>query len=104
MTIKFDHKEGEVEPLIKFCRRETDRLRSRTKIIIGPSRTVIHDFNRDTMELAELTFRDPALEALLKDLGVVYDTKALKSAAAEGREVEYPLSARYPWAWDRVMG
>ncbi len=90
--------------LIRFCRRETDRLRSLTKIIIGPGRTVIHDINRDTMELAGLTYGDPALEALLKDLGAVYDIEALKSAAAEGREAAFPLSARYPWAWERVMG
>ena len=56
------------------------------------------------MELEGLTFGDPALEALLRDLGVVYDLEALKSAAAEGRGVEYPLSARYPWAWERVSG
>ena len=104
MTIKFDHKPGEVEPLIKFCRKETDRLRSLTKIIIGPGKTIIQDINRDTMELAGLTFGDPALEALLKDLGVVYDLDVLKTAAAEGRTVEYPLSARYPWAWERVSG
>ena len=104
MTITFDHKPGEVEPVIRFFRRETDRLRSLTKVIISPEKTVIQDINRDTMEFVRLTFGDPALQALLTDLEVVYDLEVLKSAATEGRTVEYPLSARYPWAWERVSG
>lgn len=104
MTIRFDYKPGEVEPVIKFFRRESDRLRSLTKIVISPGKTVIHDINRDTMEFAGLTFGDPALEALLRELEVVYDAAALARAAAEGREVEYPLSARFPWGWERVSG
>ena len=104
MTITFDHKPGEVEPVIRFFRRESSRLRFLTKVIISPEKTVIQDINRDTMEFAGLTFGDPALEALLTDLEVVYDLEVLKAAAAEGRTVEYPLSARYPWAWERVSG
>jgi len=104
LTIHFEHKLGEVEPVIKFFRRESDRLRALTKIVISPGKTVIHDINRDTMEFAGLSFGDPALEALLKDLEVVYEASALARAAAEGRSVEYPLSARFPWGWERVSG
>ena len=104
MTITLHHKLGEVESVIRFFRRETDRLRSLTKVIISPDKTVIKDINRDTMEFIGLTFGDPALEALLTDLEVVYDLEVLKAAGAEGRTVEYPLSARYPWAWERVSG
>jgi hypothetical protein len=104
VTIKLNHTLGEVEPVIKFFRREADRLRSLTKVVISPARTVIHDINRDTMEFTGLTFGDPALEALLKELGVMYSVEDLRRAAAEGREVEYPLSARFPWGWERVSG
>ena len=104
MTIAFDHKPGEVEAVIRFFRRETDRLRSLTKVIISPVKRVVQDINRDAMEFVGLTFNDPALEALLTDLEVVYDLEVLKAAGAEGRTVEYPLSARYPWAWERVSG
>jgi hypothetical protein len=104
VTITFDHKPGEVEPVIRFFRRETDRLRSLTKVIISPDETVVQDINRDAMEFVGLTFNDPALEALLTDLEVVYDLEVLMAAGAEGRTVEYPLSARYPWAWERVSG
>ena len=104
MTIKFDYNPGEVVAVIRFFRRESDRLRSLTKVVISPGKTVIHDINRDTMEFAGLTFGDPALEALLKELEVIYDAGALERAAAAGREVEYPLSARFPWGWERVSG
>ena len=104
MTIRFDHKPGEVEPVVQFFRRESGRLRFLAKVFITPVKTIIQDINRDTMEFEGLTYGDPALEALLADLEVVYDAEALKAAAAEGRTVEYPLSARYPWAWERVSG
>jgi hypothetical protein len=104
VTIQYNHTAGETEPAIKFFRRQADRLRSLTKVVISPDKTVIHDINRGTMEYTGLTFGDPALEALLKELGVVYEAEGLKRAAAEGREVEYPLSARFPWGWERVSG
>jgi len=104
VTIHFDHKPGDVDGLVKFFRREVDHLRSLTKIIIRPEKTLIQDINRDTMEFAGLTFGDPALEVLLRELQVVYDAEALRRAAAESREVEYPLSARFPWGWERVSG
>ena len=104
MTISLHHRPGEVEPVIRFFRRETDRLRSLTKVIISPEKTVVQDINRDTMEFIGLTFGDTALEALLTDLEVAFDLEVLKAAGAEGRTVEYPLSARYPWAWERVSG
>lgn len=104
MTIEFIHKPGEVESVVQFFRRESGRLRFLTKVFICPGKTIIQDINRDTMEFVGLTFGDPALEALLTDLEVVFDLEVLKAAAAAGRTVEYPLSARYPWAWERVSG
>lgn len=104
MTISYHHKPGEAESVIRFFRREADRLRSLAKIVVGPSRTVIHDINRDTMEFVGLGVGDPELEALLKELGVMYQAAMLQQAATEGREVEYPLSARFPWGRERVSG
>jgi hypothetical protein len=104
MKIMFNHTPGAVDSAVKFFRRESDRLRSLTKVVISPDKTVIYDINRDTMEFAGLTLGDPALEALLKELGVIYSVDDLQRAAAEGREVEYPLSARFPWGWERVSG
>lgn len=104
VTVKFSYNPGEVEQVVQFFRRESGRLRFLTKVVISPDKTTIQDINRDTMEFVGLTYGDPALEALLADLEVVYDAESLKTAAAESRTVEYPLSARYPWAWERVSG
>ncbi len=102
--ISYQHHPGETQPLVQFFRRESAGMRSLTRVVISPEKTVIYDVNRNAMEFLGLTFGDPALETLLSELGVVYDADILKKLGAEGRTVEYPVSARYPWGWDRVMG
>ena len=102
--ILFEHTPGEVQTLVQFFRRESPCLRSLTRVVITPQKTVVHDVNHDCMEINGLTFGDPALEALLEELGVVYDSDLLKKSGAEGRTIEYPVSARFPWGWERVSG
>jgi len=102
--ISFQHIPGEVHTLVQFFRRESPRLRSLTRVVITPQKTVVHDVNHDFMEINGLTFGDPALEALLEELGVVYDADLLRKFGAEGRSTEYPVSARFPWGWERVSG
>jgi hypothetical protein len=104
LTLSFKHRAGDADAAIQFFRRESGRLRFLNKVIIAPDRTIVQDINRDSMEFIGLTYGDPALEALLADLEVIFDAEALRAAGAEGRTVEYPLSARYPWAWERVSG
>lgn len=55
MTIQFEHIPGEVEPIILLLRREADRVRQLTKVIIALVKMVIQDFNRDRMEFEGLT-------------------------------------------------
>jgi hypothetical protein len=102
--ICFQHKPGDTQALVQFFRRESAGLRSLTRVVITPQKTEVHDINCDFLEFGELTFGDPALEALLEELGVVYDAEVLKKCGAEGRSVEYPISARFPWGWERVSG
>jgi hypothetical protein len=102
--IVYQHEVGQTQPLIQFFRRESSRLRTLTRVVIGPEKTVVYDINRDAMEFQGLSYGDPALEALLSELGVVFDSDILKKFGAEGRTVEYPVSARYPWGWERVSG
>ena len=102
--ISYEHIPGETQALVQFFRRESARLRSLARVVISPGKTEVHDVNRDIMEFAGLTFGDPALEALLEELGVVYDAEILRKCGAEGRSVEYPISARFPWGWERVSG
>ena len=90
--------------VVQAFRRESSRLRSLTKVVIGPAKTVIYDINRDTMEFEGLGFGAPALEGLLRELGVICNAQSLDRAAAEGRDAEFSLSARFPWGWERVSG
>jgi hypothetical protein len=87
--------------LIQFFRREKDRLRSLRKLVISPERTVLWDVNRDRLEFPGLTYGAPALEALLRELGVVFQPQAVRDPAA--RVTEFDLSVRHPWGEDRVM-
>ena len=102
--ISYQHHSGETQSLVQFFRRESAQMRSLTHVVISPEKTVVYDVNRNAMEFLGLTFGDAALETLLSELGVVYDADILKKLGTEGRTVEYPVSARYPWGWDRVMG
>jgi len=69
MVTTFHHDPVEIDSVIQTWRRESSRLRSLTKVVVGPTKTVIHDVNRDTLEFVGLTFGDPALERLLRELG-----------------------------------
>lgn len=102
--VSYQHRPGDTQALVQFFRRESAGLRSLTRVVITPQKTEVHDINRDFMEFAGLTFGDPALDALLEELGVVYDAEVLRKCGADGGRVEYPISARFPWGWERVSG
>src|SRR5438105_983068 len=57
--------------LIQFFRREVDKLRALKKVVISRERTVVKDVNGDEIEFPGLTYGRPALDDLLRDLGVV---------------------------------
>ena len=104
MVITINSEPDDPGSVVQAFRRESGRLRSLTKVVIGPAKTVIQDINRDTMEFEGLGFGASALQALLRELGVVCEAQVLQRAAAEGHDVEFPLSARFPWGWERVSG
>jgi len=89
--------------LIQFFRREARQLRILRKLIVSQEKTVVLDVNRDGIEFPGLTFDSPALERLLKDLGVVYSREALNEAAASlGSVREFGLGAVWTWGHDSV--
>ncbi len=102
--IPYKHTLGEVQPLPQFFRRESATMRSLARMAIYARQTAVYDTNRNAMEFQGLTFGDPPLEFLLAELGVVYDVGMLKPLGTQGWTHEYPVSARYPWGRDRVMG
>jgi hypothetical protein len=90
--------------LIQFLRREEGNLRSLRKLIITHEKTTIYDVNRDGIEFPGLTYGCTALDELLRELGVVFNSKTLHNAAAtpDGTK-EFLLTARWTWGHDRVL-
>lgn len=102
--ISYKHTPGEVQPLPQFFRRESATMRSLARMAIYPRQTAVYDTNRNAMEFQGLIFGEPVSEFLLAELGVVHYVDILKPLGTQGWTLEYPVSARYPWGRDRVMG
>jgi hypothetical protein len=90
--------------LTQFFRREAPGLKTLRKLVISPEKTVIIDINGDRIEFPGLTYGNPVLEDLLRELGVIFTPQTLHNPdATPDRTKEYRLSARAPWGHERVM-
>lgn len=90
--------------LIQFFRREVPNLRALRKLTVSRERTVVSDVNGDGIEFPGLTYGHSSLEALLRELGVIFNPRILHDPdATPGGIKEYRLSARWTWGHDRVM-
>ena len=90
--------------LIQFVRRETGKLRSLRKLTVSREKTVLRDINGDTIEFPGLTYGMESLEALLDELGVVFNRQTLHDPNATPGGIQvFDLSARFPWGSERVM-
>ena len=90
--------------LIQFFRREAAKLRILRKLVISPDKTVVKDVNGDGIEFPGLTYGSAALEELLRELGVIFTSETLHNPnSTPGGVKKFDLSARWPWAHDRVM-
>src|SRR5437763_5928543 len=94
----------EPDELIQFFRREAANLRALRKLIVSRDKTVVRDVNGEGIEFPGLTYGSATLEALLRELGVVFTPQTLHNpnATADGVK-EFTLSARTPWGPERVM-
>src|SRR5262245_50390852 len=90
--------------LIQFFRREAGGLRSLRRVIISRETTVVLDVNADGIEFPSLTYGNPVLEELLRELGVIFTPQNLHNPnlTASGKK-EFEVSARWTWGHDRVM-
>jgi len=90
--------------LIQFFRKEAATLRSLRRLIISREKTVVLDVNSEGIEFPGLTYGNPALEALLRELGVIFTPQVLHNPNATPSGVkEFDLSGRWTWGHDRVM-
>jgi hypothetical protein len=90
--------------LLEFVRREAPRFRAFRKVIVTPEKTTLRDVNGDGLEFPGLTYGSAALEALLREMGVVFTPSILHNPNATPSGVkEFSISAVNPWGHERVM-
>lgn len=90
--------------LTQFFRREAPKLSALRKLVISREKTVVYDVNNDGIEFPGLTYGNAVLEALLRELHVVFTSATLHDPDATPDGVkEYRLTARYAWGEERVM-
>jgi hypothetical protein len=91
--------------LVQFFRRHVSSLRSLRRVVITPAGATVYDVNKDGISFPGLTYGNPVLEDLMRELHVIFVPQQLHDATLTPRGVkEYELSARHPWGEDRVMG
>ena len=90
--------------VVEFVRREAPRFRRFRKLIVNLEKTTLRDVNGDGIEFPGLTYGSAALEALLREVGVVFTPATLHNPnATAGGVKEFSLSAVNPWGHERVM-
>ena len=103
MIVYPNQPENEME-LILFLRRELPNLQALRKVQVSPEGVKVFDVNQDTIEFPGLTYGNPLLESVLKELGVVFSKEILHNPQATANGIkEFRLSAVYTWGHDRVM-
>ena len=90
--------------LIQFFRVEAAKMRNMRKLTVTPEITIVQDVNGDKIEFPGLTYGNPTLEELLRELGVVFSAKTLHNpkATPSGKK-EFTLSGRWTWGHDRIV-
>ena len=90
--------------LIQFFRVEAAKLRNLRKLTITLDSTIVQDVNGDKIEFPGLSYGNPTLDVLLRELGVIYTPQTLHNpkATANGKK-EFTLSGRWTWGHDRIL-
>jgi len=90
--------------LIQFFRREVGNLKALRKLVVNGDKTIVWDVNKDGMEFPGLTYGCSSLEALLRELGIVFNKQTLHNPKATPSGIkEFDISAKWTWGHDRVM-
>jgi hypothetical protein len=96
------YQQGGMEAALEFLKRTRAELRMLRKVHLGADFFRIYDVNGDSFEVRGLGYPDPAVIALLQDVGAAYDPATIhRPTDAEYKELK--TGRRRPWAEDRVM-
>ncbi|MBL9175123.1 MAG: hypothetical protein JNL10_16410 [Verrucomicrobiales bacterium] len=89
--------------IARFIRQRQDDLSLLRRVIVESGRTRVLDVNRSELVFPGISYGHPWLETILKEAGASYDPATLGTPARtpDGTR-EFRVSAKYPWAHDRV--
>jgi hypothetical protein len=90
--------------LIQFFRARAATLRNLRKLIITKEKTTVLDVNGDGIEFPGLTYGNPVIDELCRELGVIFNPERLHNPNATPSGIkEFDLSGRWTWGHDRIL-
>lgn len=98
------HFAGSTEPEARlFLRQQALELSLLRWVYVEHACTRVVDVNRDELVFPGVTFGHPLLELVLREAGASFDPALLGwRLPADWERREFYISAKYPWAHDRV--
>lgn len=89
--------------IAQFIRHRQDDLSLLRRVIVEVGRTRVLDVNRNELVFPGVSYGHPWLETILREAGASFDPATLGTPANTADGVrEFRVSAKYPWAHDRV--
>ncbi|MCW5557088.1 MAG: hypothetical protein KIT22_04525 [Verrucomicrobiae bacterium] len=89
--------------IAQFIRHRQDQLSLLRRVVVEADCTRVLDVNRSELVFPGVSFGHPWLETILREAGASFDPATLGTPAnGPGGVREFRVSAKYPWAHDRV--
>lgn len=89
--------------IAQFIRHRQDALSLLRRVVVEADRTRVLDVNRNELVFPGISFGHPWLATILREAGASFDPATLGTPGnTPGGVREFRVSAKYPWAHDRV--
>lgn len=101
---KLDYHSDQPEALFAALETTVRELGTLKRVAVDPQGTVITNLNGEACEIPGLTYGDPTLVAVLKRVGASFNPATVHNEPPNARRCkEFEITARYPWAKDRIL-
>lgn len=101
---RIDYNPAQPEAMLDRLQATAQSLGTLKRVTIDPDGTVITNLNGQQCVIPRLTYGDPALVSVLKAVGASFNPATVHNEPPNAeRRKEYEITARYPWARDRIL-
>ena len=101
---KLDYHPDQPDALLAELETTVRALGTLKRVTVDPQATVIMNLNGEQCEIGGLTYGDPTLVAVLKRVGASFNPATVHNEPPNAaRRKEFEITARYPWAKDRIL-